>query len=376
MYFPENNAMVRQVESIPGLIKNLVPSMKDEVRFALSVEQTYQVRDLYLVGSGDSLIAAKAAAMAFTQLADVDVHVLSSLEAARYTSGSLPYPANHCLIVAVSNSGETARVVEALYHFKKAGATTLAVSAVRDSTLGRMADGAICTKLDDFDRAPEVRSYIANLIALYMLAIRMGENKGLFSMDRAGLYRDEILRIGALTGKAIAGYSDKLKLMAKLCVEKDEAEFLGSGPSKGAAEFAVAKIIEATGTRALSQEWEEFAHVNFFRRRPEDIPTVLFVPSATPAMSRIADIIWLLRHLGRPHLIVTDVSSEPADEVISAGEPMDELFIPLYMSTVAGQLSAYMNMFIDEDYYRGHRGVWDESDYHMSKAEILSEGQK
>ena len=34
---------------------------------------------------------------------------------------------------------------------------------------------------------------------------------------------------------------DVLMNMAKLCVENDEVEFVGSGPAKGAAEFGMAK---------------------------------------------------------------------------------------------------------------------------------------
>ena len=364
--------MIRQVKSVPGLIRSIMPVMKEEARFALTVEQTFQAKDIYLVGSGDSLIAARAAAMAFTELAGVDVHVLSSLEASRYTAqGQMPYPANHCLVVAISNSGETARVVEAVLRFKKTGAMTLGISANRGSSLGRICDSIVCTKLESFDQAPEVRSFIANLLALYMLAIRMGENKGLYTMDCASRYRDEILSIAALTEDVISGSAEKLKRMAKICVEENDVEFLGSGPSKGAAEFGVAKIIEATGTRALAQDWEEFAHVNFFRREPNRIPTVLFVPSATPAMSRILELIWLLGHLGRPYLLITDLWNEQVDNIVSAGGEMDELFIPLYMATMAGQMAAYMNMFIDEDYYRGHLGVWDESQFHINKQSAI-----
>lgn len=367
MFFEENNAMLMQAKAAPALIKEYIDILKEEVRFTLSVEETYQVKDLYMIGSGDSLISAKAACLAFSELAHVDAHALSSLEASRYLArGYMPSKGNHSLVIAISNSGETSRVVEAAKWFKKTDATLIAVTSKTDSTLAEICGKTICTKIPPFQTAPEVRSFEINLLALYMLAIRMGENKGVYTMDHAGELRRDLAHIADAIPAAMERSRDVLMNMAKLCVENDEVEFVGSGPAKGAAEFGMAKVIEATGTGTLAQEWEEFAHVNFFRRAPDKIPTVLIYPSCTPAMSRLEELIRLLEHIGRPYIVITDTRDSDDPRFVQTGEVMNELFMPLYATVMIGQMVAYMNMFIDEDYYRGHLGVWDESEWHVN----------
>lgn len=374
MYFPEKNAMYRQALSIPELLETLTDQLKEEVRFALSVEQTYSAKNVYLIGSGDSYIAAKAALQAFSRLAHMNAQALSSLEASRYVpKGWVPEPGNHNLVIAISNSGETSRVIEAVKAWKATGAMILTITANRESTLGRMSSRTVCTALEPFASAPEIRSCEANLLALYLLAIRFGENRGIITMDQANGCRREIRAIAGDIRQVSEAYASALKDIAKLCVEKNDVEFLGCGPARGAAEFGVAKVYEAVGTRALAQDCEEFCHLNFFRRDPKDIPTILMMPSKSLAMSRLKELVWLLNHIERPYFVLTDGEERQALNVISCTREMDELFAPLYYFAVLGQMVSYMNMFIDEDYYRGHLGVWDESRFHINRQSGIEE---
>lgn len=371
--FTEQNAMYRQVCSIPALLEELVERWKEEVRFALSVEQTYQVKHLYLVGSGDSYIAAKAARQAFARLAHVDAQAVRSLEAARYLpDGWLPQPGCHNLLIAISNSGETARVVEAARAWKETGALVLAITARPDSTLGKLSDGVICTAIEPYPAAPEVRSCIATLLALLMLAIRMGENKGVMTMDEAGALRRELRGLAGRIRSVLTGQAETLKKAARLCAECGQVELIGSGPALGSAEFGVAKIYEAIGTGALAQESEEFFHLNFFRREPAKLPAILLTTADALAAGRQEELIWLLGHLGRPYFVFTDRDDGGA-HTVACGEPVRELFAPLYHFALLAQMVSYMNLFLDEDYYRGHAGVWDESKFPKNSRFVAQE---
>lgn len=374
MYFPEKNAMYQQALSIPDLLETMTDQLKEEVRFALSVEQTYSAKNVYLIGSGDSYIAARAALQAFSRLAHMNAQAVSSLEASRYAAkGWIPEPGNHNLVIAISNSGETSRVIEAVKAWKASGAMILTITSRRESTLGQLSGHTVCTALEPFVSAPEIRSCEANLLALYLLAIRFGENKGVITMDQANACRREIQAIAGDIRQVSEIYGPALQEIAKLGIEKNDLEFLGCGPARGAAEFGVAKVYEAVGTRALAQDCEEFCHLNFFRRNPKDIPTVLMMPSKSLAASRLKELVWLLNHIGRPCFILTDGADGQAPNVISCTRGMDELFAPLYHFAVLGQMISYMNMFIDEDYYRGHLGVWDESQFHINRQSEIEE---
>ncbi|MEM5776263.1 MAG: SIS domain-containing protein, partial [Anaerolineaceae bacterium] len=168
-----SNPMRDQVFSLPELIREQVWTLESRTRKIITTPEMFAARDVVLTGSGDSYISAMAAEAAFTELAGVRAQALSAMQASRYHARRFDwqYPSNP-LVLAVSNSGEVARVVEAVQHYNDCGALTVAVTGNSGSRLGQAAHRAVEVTIPPFASAPGVRSYYGSLLALYLLEVR------------------------------------------------------------------------------------------------------------------------------------------------------------------------------------------------------------
>ncbi|MBT4510898.1 MAG: glutamine--fructose-6-phosphate transaminase (isomerizing) [Chloroflexi bacterium] len=82
--------------------------------------------------------------------------------------------------IAISQSGETADVLSALKRLREESVKTVAITNVPGSTISRVTDQAIYTKAGPEVSVAATKSYIAQLIALYQLALSLpGMNRGI-----------------------------------------------------------------------------------------------------------------------------------------------------------------------------------------------------
>lgn len=350
---------IRQVASLPNMIAACANSLEPMTRKILSTPEIFGLRQIILAGSGDSYFAAAATVPAFRGLTGLPVQVMPSMEASRY-AGGLPKGANArgTLIVPVSYSGEAARLVEAAHRWRDRGALTLAVTGNSGGRLAKAVERAVDTRVEDVAPAPGTRSYVAALIALNLLAIRLAEVLMRFSMDEANGIRREL---GA-AGEGLCDLQPRLAPTLQAFAEQSRGwqtfDVLGSGPSLGAAGYGAAKLVEAAGVHAIAQDSEEFFHLNFFVDRPATSPTVLYAPAEGAAASRSRELIRTLRQLGRPSLVVTDQAGFAGECTEVLLPRVREWFAPVVQTVPAALLAAYAADFRGVPHYRGHDGPW------------------
>lgn len=356
----KHNPMLEQVLGIPAGLTESIIKQKEAVHFLLSTPEIYETKEIILTGCGDSHNAAVGAAMAFSKLAGVPVHAVTAMQASRYMAPvHISYPAKATLVLAISNSGETARPLEALEHYKEKGARTVAATCDADSRMGKAADKVLL--LDKTTGGgPGVASYVKVQSALYLVAIRMAEVKGRITMDKAAELRNKLCQSEEILQEKLQTLRGPLTEFAALCEACGEVEFVGCGPGYASACFGAAKVLEATGMRAAACETEEFCHLNYFRTNPEQIPVVLLAPDGN-AESRQKEVAQILSVLGRPFV------------TLDAGD-MPELFSALILSVLAAYIAALLPGSYQQDYYRRHTDRWSGRgilDIRQSKVEKL-----
>lgn len=101
------------------------------------------------------------------------------------------------LVIAVSNSGQAARVIEAVERMRAHRALTIAITSNADSLLAKAAEKVIVPMIPEFEKSPGVRTYAVLQMIVYLLAIRMGEVRLKYTMDQANAYRQELKRLPA-----------------------------------------------------------------------------------------------------------------------------------------------------------------------------------
>lgn len=354
-------AYLGQARSLSELVETESDKMAARARLLLTMEEAYGIRQIIITGSGDSYFAALAAASSIRAWTGLPTNAMVSMEASRYLDHGRPPLAGRnrgLLVVAISNSGEAARLVEATTRLRHLGAITLAITANKDSRLGQAAEKQLEIPIPAAAPAPGTRSYVASLLGVYHLGIRIAEMLMSMTMDKAEGLRRELRQTSAALNEAAAASEPFMSKLSHAWSTKNRMDCLGSGPSLASAQYAAAKLIEAAGIHATPQDAEEFHHLNYFAADPEDVPTILFAPSTGLARNRCLELIDALDQLGRPRLIITDDKDYTASHDVLVLPKVQEAFAPIVHAVPAAMLSAFLARRRNEVHYRGHTGPW------------------
>lgn len=130
------------------------------------------------------------------------------------------------LVVAISQSGETADTLAGLREAKMKGAKTIAICNVLGSTATREADGIIYTHAGPEIGVASTKAFTAQLVALYILAIYLGRAKGTMKKELAKDLMINLLRIPRQV-KEILDNQSKISSCARKYFKKENYLYLG-----------------------------------------------------------------------------------------------------------------------------------------------------
>ena len=171
--------MLKEIHEQPEAVRNTLNSLVKDGEIDLSQagltdEILSGVRQVDIVACGSAWHVGMAAQYVVEDLAGIPVRVELASE---FRYRSLPLGAD-TLVVAVSQSGETADTLAALRVAKERGAVTLAIVNVVGSTIAREADHVLYTLAGPEIAVATTKAYSAQLVAAYVLAIRMACVRG------------------------------------------------------------------------------------------------------------------------------------------------------------------------------------------------------
>ena len=114
-----DSALRRQVMSLPELMRQQYADLEPKTRTVLSTPEIFNIQRIVLTGCGDSYAALLAVKPAFEKYAKIRTEVVPTIDLARdYEKKNLGYAPQSPLVIAVSNSGQVARVGEAVRHHR------------------------------------------------------------------------------------------------------------------------------------------------------------------------------------------------------------------------------------------------------------------
>ncbi|MEU0034987.1 SIS domain-containing protein [Streptomyces sp. NPDC006333] len=338
----EPEVMVRQVESLAADLRELVGPVSRERDALFASADWASVGSVHLVGDGDSYYAGHAVELAFRSLAQTSCVATAALGFLEYEA-----PWSHLLgpgrplVVGISSSGSTPRVVQAVARARRHGALTLALTGVPGSPLTQTAEHTLSLPLARPERSPGIRTYQASLLGLLLLAIRLGQARGRHSADETRDLERELTSLHEGLAATVDLSGDRCREVAALVSDAPVAVMAGSGPGFGTALFSAAKLIEGAGVFARGQDLEEWHHVERFAA-PHDMPVFVIAP---PGRSywRAVEIAAKAEELGRRVVAVThrdDVEvARHAGAVLPVAVRSREEFSPLLYHVFAGLLA-------------------------------------
>ena len=208
--------MRKEMAEIPVSIANSIVDLKAQSRFLAINIVLCQTCYIQIVACGTAYHSGVAAKAAIEALARVPVEVSVASEY-RYRDPIVP---KGTLVIAVSQSGETADTIAAAKLAKEKGAKVLAVTNVAYSSLTEVADVCLLTHAGREIAVAATKSFMAQLAALFSIASVLADIKG-----RAA---PSLVSLPALAEDALAR-SERVKGWAQAIARSKSVYFIGRG---------------------------------------------------------------------------------------------------------------------------------------------------
>jgi glucosamine--fructose-6-phosphate aminotransferase (isomerizing) len=163
------------------------------------------------------------------------------------------------LMLVITQSGETADTLGAMRKAKKGSTKVLAVSNVAECSIMREADVGIHTKAGPELSVPSTKAFTAQLAALYLLALRLGEARGYVSTQDAQKGIAELMLIPEKLKSVLELDQRCLELARKYCANEDFL-FAGRGVHYAIAMDGALKLKEVSYIHAEGYPSGEILH--------------------------------------------------------------------------------------------------------------------
>ena len=181
-----------------------------------------------------------------------------------------------CLVVAMSQSGETADTMRAMRCAAERGSPTLAVVNVVGSMMARESDGVLYTHAGPEIGAAATKTFLTQLAAVYLLGLHLGQERGLLGED---FVRRTFAELEALAGVAEQALQD-LEAVER-CAERycrcEDFYFLGRNINHPMAMEAALKLKEISYIHAEGYPAGEMKHGPIALLHP-GFPVVVLAP--------------------------------------------------------------------------------------------------
>jgi glucosamine--fructose-6-phosphate aminotransferase (isomerizing) len=244
------------------------------------------------------------------------------------------------LIVAISQSGETADTLGAVKAARARGASVLGITNVVGSALAREADGVIYTHAGPEIGVASTKTFTATVTAAYLFAIALGLQRGFLTSRDAQKRLTELAELPALMAQALEGQAEVAALATRLAGHSNFL-FLGRGlhhpvALEGALKLKEISYIHAEGYPAAEMKHGPIALID------EQTPSVVIAPSDSMYEKTLSNLQVVKARKGPIIAVATEGNKEiagHADDVIYLPATIEPL-CPL-LSVIPLQLLAY-----------------------------------
>jgi glucosamine--fructose-6-phosphate aminotransferase (isomerizing) len=216
------------------------------------------------------------------------------------------------LVVAISQSGETADTLAAVKEARARGCRVLAVSNVVDAAIPRAADGALYTHAGPEIGVASTKCFTAQLTALALLGLHLGRRRAALGDEAAAAFTRELAAMPRKMKHALELAGDMTELARRLGGARDFL-FLGRGPNypialEGALKLKEISYIHAEGYAAGEMKHGPIALID------DGLPVVVIAPRGPGYEKVLSNLAEVRAREGCVVAVATEGDSQLAAE--------------------------------------------------------------
>jgi len=325
--------MLKEIYEQPGAIRDAIHGNADVIRAV--AEEIAKYEKIFIVAMGTSYHAGLVGKYLFQRLAR-KVPIVEDASEFRYEFEDLID--ENTLVIAITQSGETADTLAAMKLAKKKGAKVLAIVNVVGSMATRIADLTLYTHAGPEIGVAATKTYTTQLTVLTMLAVELARVLGTVDEDYLNELENGLKSVPEMV-ESVLKYDGGLRELAESLAEKSDFFYIGRGISVPTALEGALKLKEISYIHAEGLSAGELKH-GPLALLEDGVPVVAIAPSGRTLDKMVGNIE---ESRARGAFIITLGDNEELKRVSNAFIEMpevDELLSPI-VYVVPLQLIAY-----------------------------------
>jgi glucosamine--fructose-6-phosphate aminotransferase (isomerizing) len=320
--------MIKEIKEQPIVIRQaLMQDTRQLNRMAIDILRAHQV---IFVACGTSRFAALIGRYVFSKIGHTFSDVVMASEFG-YFSDSVD---KNTLVIAVSQSGETADVMDGVKQAKAKGATVYSIVNVEGSSLARMSDKALYLSCGPEIGVAATKSFTAQLCLLYLLA---------YAMDgRLSEGKEKLLEISSLIEHDLQTNNSEIFAIAEKLKDKRDFYYLARGINFAMAGEGALKLKEVCYVHAEGMPAGELKH-GTLALIEEGTPVIAICPTDYTYTDTISNISEAMVR-GATVIGISNANQSIFAEWIKIPE-VEMIFYPL-VTVIPLQLLAYHSAIV------------------------------
>ena len=252
--------MLKEIHEQPRVIRDtlagrLVNGALEIDELDMSPEELDLIDRVYVIACGTSYHAGLVA----KELIEGWARIPTEVEVASEFRYRNPIITPTTLVVAVSQSGETADTLAAIRDAKVKGARVFGITNVLGSPVARESDGVIYTKANKEIAVASTKSFLGQVVSLTLLAMLLAQAKGKLKMNQIRLLFRELADTAEQV-EQILSCTDAVDQAAAACKDASSALFIGRGMGAAVAREGALKLKEISYLHAEAYPAGEMKH--------------------------------------------------------------------------------------------------------------------
>ncbi|MBW2983594.1 glutamine--fructose-6-phosphate transaminase (isomerizing) [Candidatus Woesearchaeota archaeon] len=258
-------------ETVMGRISNSDVNIAKELK--LSDEYIKKIDRIIMVACGTSWHASIVGEFMLEELTGIPVEVEYASEF-RYRN---PVVKKNDLVIAISQSGETADTLAALREAKRKGAKILSICNVFGSSIERESDVTLYTHAGPEIGVASTKAFTCQLIVLYLITLHFGKVLGVLPKEQIKNRIRDLRKLPLQMQAILEEQKSNVELHAKKFYKKKNALYMGRGINypialEGALKLKEVSYIHAEGYPAAEMKHGPIALID------KDMPVVCIAP--------------------------------------------------------------------------------------------------